>query len=63
MRKDGEVLTLTHENGESVWRLLHSGRRISLRTARRIVSAADVQSAGDALFSGMPAQTYIARTR
>jgi hypothetical protein len=63
MRDDGEVLTLTHENGESVWRLLHSGRRISSLTANRIICAADVQSAGDALFSGMPAQTYIARAR
>jgi hypothetical protein len=38
-----------------------SGCRISPRTAQRVIHCADVQSSADALFSGMPAQTYRAR--
>jgi hypothetical protein len=60
MRDHGEVLTLAFEDGKPVWRL-SSGHRISPRTAQRLVSCAGVQSAADALFSGMPAQTYRAR--
>jgi hypothetical protein len=37
------------------------GRRISAKTAQRIANRADVRSFDDALFSGMPAQTYRAR--
>jgi hypothetical protein len=58
--RGGEMLTLAFEDGEPVWRL-GSGRRISSRTAQRVINCADVQSSADALFSGMPAQTYRAR--
>jgi hypothetical protein len=58
--RGGEVLTLAFEDGGPVWRL-SSGHRISSRTAQRIIHCADVQSSADALFSGMPAQTYRAR--
>ena len=61
MRVEGEALTLAFEDNKPVWRLLRSGRRISSRTAQRIVNRVDVQSSDDALFSGMPAQTYRAR--
>ena len=61
MREEGETLALSFEDNKPVWRLLRSGRRISSRTAQRIVNRVDVQSADDALFSGMPAQTYRAR--
>ena len=60
MRDHGEVLTLAFEDGKPVWRL-GSGCRISPRTAKRITSCVDVQSTGDVLFAGMPAQTYTAR--
>jgi hypothetical protein len=63
MRDDGEALMLTYENGEAVWRLLHSGRRISPRAAKRIMAAADVRPSDAALFPEMPAQTYVTRTR
>jgi hypothetical protein len=56
MRDHGEVLTLALEGGKPVWRL-GSGHRISPRTAQRVINSVDVQSAADALFSGMPAQT------
>ena len=61
MREEGETLALSFEDNKPVWRLLRSGRRISSRTAQRIVNRVDVQSFDDALFSGMPAQTYRAR--
>jgi hypothetical protein len=61
MREEGETLALSFEDNKPVWRLLRSGRRISSRTAQRIVNRVDVQSSDDALFSGMPAQTYRAR--
>jgi hypothetical protein len=60
MRDRGEVLTLAFEDGKAVWRL-GSGCRISPRTAQRVIHCADVQSSADALFVGMPAQTYRAR--
>ena len=60
MRDHGDALSLTYENGEPVWRL-SSGHRISPRTAQRIISCVDVRPSNDALFSGMPAQTYRAR--
>jgi hypothetical protein len=58
MRVGGEALTLAFEDGKPVWRLMCSGRRISAKTAQRVANCADVQSSDDALFSGMPAQTY-----
>ena len=61
MREEGETLALSFEDNKPVWRLLRSGRRISSRTAQRIVNRVDVQASDDALFSGMPAQTYRAR--
>jgi hypothetical protein len=61
MRLEGEILALAFEGGRPVWRLLNSGRRISAKTAQRIANRVDVQSSDDALFSGMPAQTYRAR--
>jgi hypothetical protein len=63
MRDEGEVLSLAFEDGKPTWRLLNSGRRISAKTARRIVSCVDVQPSDDALFPGMLAQTYVARAR
>jgi hypothetical protein len=61
LRREGETLTLAFEDDRPVWRLLNSGRRISAKTAQRIANRADVQSADDALFSGMPAQIRRAR--
>ena len=61
MREEGETLALSFEDNKPVWRLLRSGRRISSRTAQRIVNRVDVRASDDALFSGMPAQTYRAR--
>jgi hypothetical protein len=61
MRDDGEVLSLTFEDGKPVWRLVLLNRRISARTARCIINSVGVHSRGDALFSDAPAQTYAAR--
>jgi hypothetical protein len=61
MRVGGEVLTLAFEAGEPVWRLMHSGRRISPRTAQHIINSADVQPSDDALFADACSQTYTAR--
>jgi hypothetical protein len=47
MRNEGECLVLIYENGELVWRLLHSGRRVSPSAVRNIVQHADVRSAYD----------------
>jgi hypothetical protein len=58
MRAEGEALVLSFEVGRPVWRLLSSARRISPRTAQRIVNSVDVSASDDALFPGMPAQTY-----
>jgi hypothetical protein len=52
MRLEGEALVLAFENGEPVWRLFNSGRRISAKTAQRIVNRVDVD---DALFPEAPA--------
>jgi hypothetical protein len=60
MRDGGAVLTLAFEDGFAVWRL-SSGCRISSRTAQRIINCVDVRPSADALFSGMPSQTYRAR--
>jgi hypothetical protein len=61
MRNEGEVLCLAFENGEPVWRLRFSGRRISSRTAQHIINSADVQPSDDALFPDAGSQTYTAR--
>jgi hypothetical protein len=61
MRRDGEMLSLSFERGEPVWRLSHSHRRVSSRTAQRIIARTDVRASGDALFAETPAQTYRVR--
>jgi hypothetical protein len=58
MRSEGEALNLSLEDGKPVWRLLPSGRRVSPRTAQRIIHSTDSVSSEDALFPEMPAQTW-----
>jgi hypothetical protein len=57
----GEALVLGFGDGELVWRLLHSGRRVSARTAQHIINTANVRAADDALFPGAAAQTWRVR--
>jgi hypothetical protein len=55
--KRGAVLRLSYENGRALWSL-SSGPFVAADVAASVITKSCVASVGDALFVGMPGQTW-----
>ena len=60
--RNGAALHLQFVNGRPFWRL-STGGFVSADAANSIINRSDIASCGDALFYGMPGQTWRMRTK
>jgi hypothetical protein len=55
--RNGAALHLTHARSGPIW-ALSTGKQITDHVARLVIASSSVVDVGDALFEGVPAQTY-----